>query len=126
MWLGKPCELHENGTAIEERENIEMQVSISARHGDMNPDTQEVVEQKARKLLKFFDRITSISVTVDLKTDGSPEVEIKVSAEETDDFVAQDSGNNILTATEIVVHKLEQQLRNHKEKLTTSLNLSGL
>ena len=96
-----------------------MQVSISARHGDMNPDTQEVVEQKARKLLKFFDRITSITVTVDLKTDGSPEVEIKVSAEETEDFVAQDSGNNILTATESVVHKLEQQLRKHKEKLTS-------
>ena len=96
-----------------------MQVSISARHGNMNPDTQEVVEQKARKLLKFFDRITSISVTVDLKTDGSPEVEIKVSAEEAEDFVAQDSGNNILTATESVVHKLEQQLRKHKEKLTS-------
>ena len=96
-----------------------MQVSISARHGDMNPDTQEVVEQKARKLLKFFDRITSISVTVDLKTDGSPEVEIKVSAEEAEDFVAQVSGINILTATERVVHKLEQQLRKHKEKLTS-------
>ena len=96
-----------------------MQVSISARHGDLNSDTQEVVDQKARKLLKFFDRITSITVTVDLKADGSPEVEIKVSAEETEDFVAHDTGNNILTATESVVHKLEQQLRKHKEKLTS-------
>jgi putative sigma-54 modulation protein len=96
-----------------------VQVSISARHGDLNSDTQELVEQKARKLLKFFDRITSITVTVDLKADGSPDVEIKVSAEETEDFVAQDTGNNILTATESVVQKLEQQLRKHKEKLTS-------
>lgn len=99
-----------------------MQVNISARHGDLNPDTQEIVDQKVRKLLKFFDRITSISVTIDLQNDSEPDVEVKVSAEETDDFVARSTGNNILTAAENVVQKLEQQLRKHKEKITNHRN----
>lgn len=95
-----------------------MQVTISARHGDLAPATQELLEQKARKLTRFFDRITAIQVTVDLKSEAAPEVEIVVSAEEVADFVAKDTGNNALTAVESVVQKLEQQLRKHKEKIT--------
>ena len=95
-----------------------MQVTISARHGELATSTQELLEQKARKLTRFFDRITAILVTVDLKSEAKPEVEIVVSAEEAEDFVAKDSGNNALSAVESVVQKLEQQLRKHKEKLT--------
>lgn len=95
-----------------------MQVSISTRHGQIQDSVHEVVDQKARKLLKFFDRITEIDVTIDLRDGGEPLVEIRVCVEEHDDFVASDSGNNILTATESVVQKLEQQLRKHKEKVT--------
>ncbi len=99
-----------------------MQINVSARHGSLSPSTQETVTQKAGKLQKFFDRITGIEVTVDLKNQDKPEVEIRVSAEEAPAFVATDSGNNILTAVESVVQKLEQQLRKHKEKVTNHRN----
>ncbi len=55
---------------------------------------------------------------VDLENTQSPKVEVKVSAEETNDFFAADTGSNVLTAVESVVRKLETQLRKHKEKLT--------
>lgn len=93
-------------------------VTISARHGALATATQELLESKASKLTRFYDRITSIVVTVDLKNETAPEVEIKVTAEEAPDFVAKDVGNNALTAVESVVQKLEQQLRKHKEKIT--------
>jgi len=84
-----------------------------------------VLEQKARKLTRFFDRITAIKITVELKSEITPEVEIVVSAEEAEDFVAKDSGNNVLTALESVVQKLEQQLRKHKEKITNHHRSAG-
>ncbi|HRF02194.1 MAG TPA: ribosome-associated translation inhibitor RaiA [Pirellulaceae bacterium] len=102
-----------------------MQITISARHGELAIATQDLLKQKAEKLTRFFDRITAIRVTVDLKSEAHPEVEIVVSAEAVEDFVAKDSGNNALTAVESVVQKLEQQLRKHKEKITNHHRSAG-
>ena len=91
-----------------------MQVNISARHGQLMESTQEKIQSKVDKLTRFFDRITSIVVTVDLKRSDSPEVELRVSAEHTEDFVAADNGTNVLAALDSVIHKMERQLRKHK------------
>ena len=47
----------------------------------------------------------------------SPNVEIILSAEETSDFVASDSGSNVLTALESAIQKIEVQLKKHNEKI---------
>ena len=95
-----------------------MEVSISTRHGEISEATHDKIEQKVQRLPRFYERTTGIEVIVDLKKPELPEVEIKVSAEESDDFFAADTGNNILTALDAVLQKLERQLRKHKEKLT--------
>ena len=95
-----------------------MEVSISTRHGEISESTHDKIEQKVQRLPRFYERTTGIEVIVDLKKPELPEVEIKVSAEESDDFFAADTGNNILTALDAVIQKLERQLRKHKEKLT--------
>ena len=95
-----------------------MEISISTRHGELNSSVQETIQQKVQKLPKFFDRITGIEVLVDLDNSQTAKVEVKVSAEETNDFFAADTGSNVLSAVESVVQKLERQLRKHKEKLT--------
>ena len=93
-----------------------MQIKISARHGHLSEATQQFIREKAQKLLHFFERIMSIEVTVDLKTDVRM-VEFLVSAEHKHDFVARESGSDILTAVDLVVEKLEGQLRRYKEKV---------
>ena len=95
-----------------------MQINISARHGHLTDSTQEKIKGKVQKLVRFFDRVTAIIVTVDLKRTDAPEVEIRVSGEHTEDFVAADSGNNVPAALDSATRKVEQQLRKHKEKLT--------
>ena len=70
------------------------------------------------KLRRFYDRITSIAVTVDLENEDSPHVEVRVTAEHHDDFVAADNGGQVSAALDSVIHKLETQLRKYKEKLT--------
>ena len=55
---------------------------------------------------------------MDLSNSDQPKVELKISAEETEDFFASDSAVNVIAALDSVVHKLERQLKKHKEKLT--------
>lgn len=93
-----------------------MQIKISARHGHLSEATQQFIREKAQKLLHFFERIMSIEVTVDLKTDVRM-VEFLVSAEHKHDFVARETNSDILAAVDLVVEKLEGQLRRYKEKV---------
>ena len=94
-----------------------MQIKISARHGHLSDATQDFIREKAQRLLRFFERLTSIEVTVDLKNDTNKMVEFLVSAEHKHDFVARETNHDILAAVDLVVDKLESQLRRYKEKV---------
>ena len=93
-----------------------MQIAISARHGNLSNGMQQHIQQKAEKLLRFFERLTRIEVTVDFQH-LEPEVELLVSAEHKHDFVARERDANVLAAVDEVVHKMEQQLRKYKQKI---------
>ncbi|MBI1832969.1 MAG: ribosome-associated translation inhibitor RaiA [Planctomycetes bacterium] len=93
-----------------------MQIKISARHGHLTEVTQEHIRQKAGKLLHFFQRLMMIEVLVDLKEDEST-VEFLVTAEHKHDFVASDRHKDLLTAVDMVLAKLEKQVRKYKEKV---------
>lgn len=102
-----------------------MQINISARHGDLSSATQDKIMEKVKKLSTFFNRLTAIQVTVDLEHRETPTIELRVSAEHTEDFIATDRSSNVMAALDGVLHKLEKQLRKHKEK-RTGHRLSGL
>ena len=65
-----------------------MQTTISARHGHLSSATQEKITEKVDLLRKFFDRLTAISVTVDVEHRDRPILELRVRAEHHDEFVA--------------------------------------
>ncbi len=96
-----------------------MQIKISTRHGHLNDGTQEFIRDKANKLLHYFQRLTMIEVTVDLQEDdnGDKAVEFLVSAEHKHDFVARAKHKDVVAAVELVLDKLEQQVRKYKEKI---------
>jgi putative sigma-54 modulation protein len=79
--------------------------------------SQERITAKAEKLLKIFDRLTSIEVIIDLKDSASPRVDLKVSAEHKHDFVAHHESESLMGSVDAVVHRLEQQLRKYKERV---------
>ena len=91
---------------------------MNAKNGELTEAIQETIKSKVSKLPRFFDRTTGIQVLADLKNSDSPKVEIIVSAEETSDFFASDTGTNVLAALDQTISKIEQQLKKHKEKLT--------
>jgi len=93
-----------------------VQIKISARHGHLSESTQEFIREKAAKIPHLFQRIMMIEVMVDLKEEEK-KVEFLVSAEHKHDFVASETNADILAAVDLVVHKLEQQVRKYKEKI---------
>ena len=95
-----------------------MLVKISTRHGHLSEASQQNISAKAEKVLRIFDRITAIELTIDLKDSNSPRVDAKLSAEHRDDFIAHDQSESLMASIDTVLHRLEQQLRKYKEKIT--------
>ena len=99
-----------------------MQVNISIRHGQLTAESQAKIAAKTEKLARFHERLTAADVTIDLENSETPRVEVRVSAEKTPDFLAVDQSGSLMNSVDSTLHKLEQQLRKHKEKLTDHRN----
>lgn len=97
-----------------------MRVQVSIRHGHLGIDTQDKVKAKLEKLARFHDRIASVEATVDVADQDRPQVEVAVVVEGVPPFVARAEGTQLLGAIETASHRLEEQLRRHKEKVIDS------
>jgi len=93
-----------------------VQIKISTRHGHLEDGLQQFIQDKAQKLNHLFQRLTMIEVTVDLQ-DEEKVVEFVVSAEHKHDFVASERNKDVMAAVDLVMAKLEGQLRRYKEKI---------
>ena len=96
-----------------------MQVTISARHGHLGDDIQQQLKEKGEKLLHFFNRLTMISVTVDLHRDHNNKlkVEILATAEHKHEFVGTDEDEDVVAAFNKAAAHVKQQITHHKEKI---------
>jgi putative sigma-54 modulation protein len=96
-----------------------VQVTVSARHGHLADDALKQLQEKAEKLLHFFDRLTSIAVTVDLhrEREGKVAVEILAHAEHKHEFIAVDRDSDINHAFALAVERIKQQIKHYKEKI---------
>ena len=93
-----------------------MQVAITCRHGNIQPDVNDYISRKSEKLLTYFERVTAIQVTFDF--DGERvNTEILVDAEHKHNFVAHADGDDAGPTFDQAFHKMEQQIRKYKEKL---------
>jgi putative sigma-54 modulation protein len=96
---------------------VAVQIKIAARHGHLSELHQKELQEKADKLLHFFDRISMIEVTVDLQDKLHKEVEILVDAEHKHDFVARERSEELLAAMDLAVDKIRQQIHKYKERI---------
>ena len=92
-----------------------MIVTISARHMDVTEALKQFADQKANKLLKYFDRIQEIEVIFDAGKEGT-KVEMIVNAEHNAIFIANHAQGDAYACIDACVDKLERQLTDHKEK----------
>ncbi len=92
-----------------------MIVTVSARHMDVTEAMKSYAEEKASKLLKYYDRIQEIEVIFDAQKDGTS-VEVIVNAEHNDVFIARMGNGDAYAQLDQCVDKLERQLSDHKKK----------
>lgn len=92
-----------------------MQIDISTRHGQVSSATKDKITSKVKKLSRFHERLTAVNVIVDLA--GDTKVELKASVERSPDFVSHAKASNLMTALDSAVHKMQEQMRRHKDKL---------
>jgi len=96
-----------------------VQVTVSARHGHLSDDVQKQLQDKAEKLLHYFDRLTSVVVTVDFhrEREGKIAVEILAHAEHKHEFVAVDRDADLNHAFGLAADRIKQQIKHYKEKI---------
>lgn len=93
-----------------------MLVTVASRHMDVTPALKTFAEQKALKLLKYYDRIQEIEVVFDAGKDRTS-VEMIVNAEHKNMFLAHHNEGDAYACVDACIGKLERQLSDHKKKI---------
>lgn len=93
-----------------------VQVKVTARHGHLEEPQQSEIAEKAEKLLTYFDRVSQIEVTIDLRGE-TKKAEVLLNAEHKHDFIAIGESEDPLLAVNIAIEKMKVQLKHYKEKL---------
>ncbi|MEM1011877.1 MAG: ribosome-associated translation inhibitor RaiA [Planctomycetota bacterium] len=93
-----------------------MHVLITTRHIEASPEQKAYAEQKANKLLTFYDRIQEIEVVIEEAQPVGFHIEMLVNAEHNNNFVANSRSDKIEKCVDECYQKLERQLTEHKER----------
>ena len=101
-----------------------MNIVVSGRHVDISPAMKQHAEEKAQKLLHYWDRIQEIEVIYDTSKDQM-QVEIIVNAEHKKEFIAHHSNGDMYTCVNGCIEKLERQLSDHKKKIRNRKHPEG-
>lgn len=93
-----------------------MQVTITGRHMGVSESLKNYCRKKSERLIRFFNRIQSIEVILD-SNNGQHFAEMIVHSERTQPFVAREQHEDAYAAVDLMLDKVERQIRRHKEKL---------
>jgi len=92
-----------------------MQLSISGQHIEVTDSLREHVTSKFEKLTRHFDHMTNVHVVLSVEKDRQKaEATVHVSGA---DLFASDENENMYTAIEHLVAKLDRQIIKHKSKI---------
>ena len=83
---------------------------------DITQAMRDYASEKAEKLQRYFNRITSIELVMDTEA-GVPFVEVVVNASRNNTFIASHRGEDMYGCVDNALHKVEQQIRRHKDRV---------
>ena len=92
-----------------------MQIQVTGRHVKISEDIRSYVEEKLGRLPKYYDRIHDVEVVFGHESEQFT-AGIVVRADRKHTFIASETGPDTFALIDIVVERLERQLRKHKEK----------
>ncbi len=92
-----------------------MQVTVKGRHIGVNEELKRYCTEKASRLPRLYDRIRSVEVILDGR-EGLHTAEMLVHSDGSQPFVASEEHADAFAAVDLLMDKIEQQLRRHKER----------
>jgi len=95
-----------------------MQITVSVRRGSVASITTEKIQTKVEKLVRFYDRISSAEVTIDLEVRENPALTLLLKVEPKKELVVQSQAGELFASLDEALKKMEQQLKKFKEKMT--------
>ncbi|MCK5729221.1 MAG: ribosome-associated translation inhibitor RaiA [Methylococcales bacterium] len=92
-----------------------MQVSITGHHIDVTDSLKTHVENKIGKLKRHFDNVTDVHVILTVeKLEQKAEATVQISGAK---LFAEDHQEDMYSAIDQMVDKLDRQIIKHKEKV---------
>jgi putative sigma-54 modulation protein len=88
---------------------------VTGRHVELTDDIRAYTEEKASKLHRYYDRIHEIEVIFGHESEQFT-AEIIVRADAKNPFIASETGPDSFVLVDVVVEKLERQIKRHKEQ----------
>lgn len=100
-----------------------MVITVTSRHMEVSPALKTYADQKANKLVKYYDRIQEIEVIFDAGK-SETNVEMIVNAEHNNVFIARAGSPDAYACVDLCIDKLERQLSEHKKKFRNRKHLA--
>ncbi len=92
-----------------------MQVSVTGHHVEVTEAMKQHVEEKINKLKRHFDHVTDVHVILTVeKLEQKAEATVQVSGAK---LFAEDTQEDMYSAIDNMVDKLDRQVIKHKEKI---------
>ncbi len=93
-----------------------MQINITGHHLDITPALRSYVTSKLEKLQRHFDHMTNAHVILSVEKERQKaEATIHVSR---GNLYADSQHEDMYAAIDVLIDKLDRQVKKHKEKLT--------
>ncbi|AQT68876.1 Ribosome hibernation promoting factor [Anaerohalosphaera lusitana] len=102
-----------------------MLFTITGKHLDVTEAMKAHAEEKTAKLPRYFDGINQVEVVIEGNEGGRTSVEIIARGEHNNIFIAKEAGDDTYACIDIVVHKLQRQLRKKKQKQRNNKHIPG-
>lgn len=95
--------------------NDEMTIEFKGRHDQISARMRDHAGKKLLKLSRYNDRVARIEVVAD-HAHEKPEVELIVHMRRGKPLVAKEQASSFATTIDLLVEKMEKQLKRNKEK----------
>jgi putative sigma-54 modulation protein len=96
-------------------DNGTVPIEFKGRHDHISERMREHAGKKLQRLMRYNDRVVRIEVVVD-HAHANPEVELLAHMRRGGMMVAKDRGDTFASTIDLVVEKMEKQLKKQKEK----------
>ncbi len=93
-----------------------MKVSVVARHVELTDAMKDYAREKVDGLPHFYNGLQSVDITFAVDA-GEHVVEIVAAGKRKSVFVAHHRSRDMYACVDQCIHKMEEQLRRHKDKI---------